>query len=102
MTHGGTAGRLVEALLGLGVDHRRVFGPLGNCHWSELSFQATRWRLMRHNSSVPEPVGRPAPVASPHDSAGRPAPDPAPALSRAGATPEEAPASPAQDSDAAS
>ena len=101
VTHGGTAGRLVEALLGLGVDHRRVFGPLGNCHWSELSFQATRWRLMRHNNSVPEPVGELAGAAR-HDSAGRPAQDSAGVLSRAGATPDEAPAVPAQDADAAS
>ena len=28
VTHGGTAGRLMERLLGLGSDHRRVFGPL--------------------------------------------------------------------------
>ena len=53
VTHGGTAGRLVEALLGLGPQHRRVFGPLGNCHWSELSFQASGWRLMRHNLAAP-------------------------------------------------
>jgi len=53
VTHGGTAGRLVEALLGLGPEHRRVFGPLGNCHWSELSFQASGWRLMKHNLSAP-------------------------------------------------
>ena len=52
VTHGGTAGRLVERLLGIGPDHRRVFGPLGNCAWSELSFQGERWRLIRHNSSV--------------------------------------------------
>ena len=52
VTHGGTAGRLVERLLGFGPDHRRVFGPLGNCAWSELSFQGERWRLIRHNSSV--------------------------------------------------
>jgi broad specificity phosphatase PhoE len=64
VTHGGTAGRLVEALLGLGVDHRRVFGPLGNCHWSELSFQGTRWRLMRHNTSVPRPGVAPAPAGA--------------------------------------
>jgi len=102
VTHGGTAGRLVETLLGLGLDHRRVFGPLGNCHWSELSFQATRWRLMRHNSSVPEPIGEPAPVAPRHDSRGRPTEDPTTVLSRAGATPEEAPAPPGQDADAAS
>jgi broad specificity phosphatase PhoE len=53
VTHGGTAGRLMEALLGLGPDQRRLFGPLGNCHWSDLSFQAPGWRLMRHNVSVP-------------------------------------------------
>ena len=53
VTHGGTAGRLVERLLGIGPDHRRIFGPLGNCAWSELSFQGERWRLIRHNSSVP-------------------------------------------------
>ena len=32
--HGGAA---VERLLGLGPEHRRVFGPLGNCAWSELA-----------------------------------------------------------------
>ncbi|MCW2703691.1 MAG: histidine phosphatase family protein [Blastococcus sp.] len=52
VTHGGTAGRLVERLLGIGPDHRRVFGPLGNCAWSELAFQGGHWRLIRHNSSV--------------------------------------------------
>jgi glucosyl-3-phosphoglycerate phosphatase len=52
VTHGGTAGRLVERLLGLGSDHRRVIGPLANCAWSELLFQGTRWRLLRHNSAV--------------------------------------------------
>lgn len=52
VTHGGTAGRLVERLLGFGSDHRRVIGPLGNCAWSELVFQGTRWRLLRHNSAV--------------------------------------------------
>jgi glucosyl-3-phosphoglycerate phosphatase len=52
VTHGGTAGRLVERLLGIGPDHRRVFGPLSNCAWSELSFQRDGWRLIRHNSSV--------------------------------------------------
>jgi probable phosphoglycerate mutase len=52
VTHGGTAGRLVERLLGIDPDHRRVLGPLGNCAWSELSLHGDRWRLMRHNSSV--------------------------------------------------
>jgi probable phosphoglycerate mutase len=52
VTHGGTAGRLVERLLGIDADHRRVFGPLGNCAWSELALHGDRWRLIRHNSAV--------------------------------------------------
>jgi broad specificity phosphatase PhoE len=54
VTHGGTAGRLLERLLELGPDHRRVFGALGNCAWSELVEQGSRWRLVRHNSAVLE------------------------------------------------
>ncbi len=67
VTHGGTAGRLIEALLGMGVDQRRVFGPLGNCHWSDLSVQGSRWRLMRHNVSAVRtgtPASPDAPVAA--------------------------------------
>jgi probable phosphoglycerate mutase len=61
VTHGGTAGRLMERLLQLGPEHRRVFGPLANGAWSELAFQTTRWRLIRHNSAVPRRVdGGPA------------------------------------------
>jgi broad specificity phosphatase PhoE len=101
VTHGGTAGRLVEVLLDLGVDHRRVFGPLGNCHWSELTFQSTRWRLMRHNVSVPRPGRTPDPVGaaladrrSGADADGDPP--------RRGATLEEgAPAASPEDADAA-
>jgi probable phosphoglycerate mutase len=52
VTHGGTAGRLLERLLELGPDHRRVFGPLGNCAWTELVLHGSRWRLLRHNSAV--------------------------------------------------
>jgi probable phosphoglycerate mutase len=77
VTHGGTAGRLIERLLDLGRDHRRVFGPLGNCAWSELVMQGSRWRLLRHNSSVlPQPVGlvegvgaAPSASATPEDAA---------------------------------
>jgi glucosyl-3-phosphoglycerate phosphatase len=59
VTHGGTAGRLLERLLGLGPQHRRAFGPLANCAWSELAAQAGRWRLLRHNvSAFPVPDGR--------------------------------------------
>jgi glucosyl-3-phosphoglycerate phosphatase len=87
VTHGGAGGRLIEALLGLGPEHRRVVGPLGNCAWSELAVQGDRWRLLRHNSSAPQPPAEstgPARTAAPLE---------------AGATPEEAPA-PAQDADA--
>jgi probable phosphoglycerate mutase len=54
VTHGGTAGRLLEHLLEMGPDHRRVFGALGNCAWSELVVQSGRWRLLRHNAAVPQ------------------------------------------------
>lgn len=67
VTHGGTAGRLVERLLGLGADHRRVVGPLANCAWSELVFQGTRWRLLRHNSLVPDGIGGAPAGAGPAD-----------------------------------
>ena len=52
VTHAATSGRLVESLLGLGADHRRVLGPLGNCAWSELRAEGSRWRLMRHNTTA--------------------------------------------------
>lgn len=51
VTHGGTSGRLIERLLGLGPEQRRLFGPLGNCAWSELVEQSGGWRLMKHNVS---------------------------------------------------
>jgi len=57
VTHGGTAGRLMERLLLLGPEHRRVFGPLGNCAWTELAHQGGRWRVMRHNSAVSRRTG---------------------------------------------
>ena len=102
VTHGGTAGRLIEGLLGLGPEHRRVFGPLGNCHWSELSFQASGWRLMRHNTSVPAP-GQVEGGHRPGDRGPFPAPSASdvPDAPRAGAGPEEAPPAPVEDADAA-
>jgi probable phosphoglycerate mutase len=54
VSHGGTAGRLIEHLLGLSPDHRRLLGPLANCAWSELVAHESRWRLMRHNITAPE------------------------------------------------
>jgi broad specificity phosphatase PhoE len=67
VSHGGTAGRLLEALLGLDAGYRRVFGPLGNCSWSELVRQGAGWRLIRHNAWVPQPVEGtgPGPRATP-------------------------------------
>ena len=81
VTHGGTAGRLLERLLGLGPEHRRAFGPLANCAWSELIAQGDRWRLMRHNISalsVPDghvdgsPEAAPAPSPAPPPAGGQP------------------------------
>jgi broad specificity phosphatase PhoE len=100
VTHGGTAGRLIEALLGLGPEHRRVFGPLGNCHWSELSFQTSGWRLMRHNQAAPTGPDRhvgasgdrgpfPGPSASDVPDPARHA-DPAPSAAGAPATDADA------------
>jgi glucosyl-3-phosphoglycerate phosphatase len=100
VTHGGTAGRLVEALLGLGVDHRRVFGPLGNCNWSELVFQSTRWRLMRHNSTVSQLPGE-KPATAADGAPARSGADSADLPPHAGASPDEAPAAAPQDADAA-
>jgi probable phosphoglycerate mutase len=101
VTHGGTAGRLVETLLGLGAEQRRVFGPLGNCHWSELSFQAPGWRLMRHNVSVPAP-GQLEGGRRPGDRGPFPGPSASdvPDVARSGASPEEAPPAPVEDADA--
>lgn len=90
VTHGGTAGRLIERLLDLGPDHRRVFGPLGNCAWSELVVHETRWRLMRHNSSV-------LPFLEGMGAGGAPA---GTSPTSAGASPEEGAPPPAGDADA--
>ncbi|TFV61895.1 histidine phosphatase family protein [Geodermatophilus sp. DF01-2] len=85
VTHGGTSARLLETLLGLGPEHRRVFGPLANCAWSELAMQNGRWRLLRHNTSAPGLPDGPVPQREVRR------PD-------AGASPEEG--APAQDADA--
>ena len=88
VTHGGTAGRLIEHLLHLGPEHRRVLGPLGNCGWSELVAQSGRWRLLRHNSTVQHP-----PAARVEGVGPVPPAD-------AAATPEGGAAPPAGDADA--
>jgi probable phosphoglycerate mutase len=67
VTHAATSGRLVEALLALGPEYRRLVGPLANCAWSELGRQGTRWRLLRHNVAAPDPglvAEGPAPTAA--------------------------------------
>jgi probable phosphoglycerate mutase len=78
VTHGGTAGRLLEALLGLGPDHRRIFGALANCAWSELHRQDSRWRVIRHNSVVPAPLEGSRPVLAPEPARGVPEEAPPP------------------------
>lgn len=102
VTHGGTAGRLLEALLGLGPDHRRVFGPLGNCAWSELTRQSGRWRLMRHNSFVgPVTDEQPATVAVAPPLRAVPSQATSPGVEEAAsAMPDERPATPEGDADA--
>jgi probable phosphoglycerate mutase len=92
VTHGGTGGRLIEALLGLGPEHRRILGPLGNCHWTELVHQGSRWRVLRHNASATG--GSPG---LPRRSGAETGPDIAEA---AGATPDDGPPTPT-DADAA-
>jgi broad specificity phosphatase PhoE len=64
VTHAATSGRLIEGLLGLGTEHRRLVGPLANCAWSELGRQGTRWRLLRHNVSAPDPAETEGPAPS--------------------------------------
>jgi len=89
VTHGGTSGRMLEALLGLSAEHRRVFGPLGNCAWSELAFQTRGWRLIRHNvGAVPAPDGHIAAIQV----IGR--------TEERVSTPEAAPPAPSEDADA--
>jgi broad specificity phosphatase PhoE len=94
VSHGGTVGRLIERLLNLGPDQRRVFGPLTNCAWSELVVQGSRWRLMRHNVTAPAD-GRvePTPAGSPAGFSRDARPD-------AGASPEEGGAASVGDADA--
>ncbi len=95
VTHGGTSGRLVERLLGLGPAQRRLFGPLRNCSWSELQEQSGSWRLMQHNVAAPKTSAPDGNGASRRPGeAGQDAPVPA------GANPEEGGAGPLADADA--
>ncbi|RBY78529.1 histidine phosphatase family protein [Blastococcus sp. TF02-09] len=95
VTHGGTSGRLVERLLGLGPGQRRMFGPLGNCSWSELQEQSGSWRLMRHNVAAPKTS-----VVDGDGAARRAAAAGQDLPVRAGANPEEGGAGPVGDADA--
>lgn len=70
VTHGGTAGRLMERLLGLHASQRRLFAPLANGAWSELRVQGSRWRLQRHNvGAIPVSVEPDARVRAPETDA---------------------------------
>lgn len=95
VTHGGTSGRLIERLLGLGPEQRRVFGPLGNCAWSELQEQSGAWRLMRHNVATPK-----GPVPEGDGAARRSAPAGADVVVPSGARPEEGGTGSVSDADA--
>lgn len=90
VTHGGTSGRLIERLLGLHPEQRRLFGPLGNCAWSELQEQSGTWRLMRHNTSAPGSAPGPEGAGREHATERPPA----------GASPEEGGAGAIGDADA--
>jgi probable phosphoglycerate mutase len=94
VSHGGTAGRLTEHLLGL-TGHRRLLGPLGNCAWSELVSHGSHWRLLRHNISPLHPSGDAPGV--PGTGTGLRA---APAPGRLGASSDAGASPPAEDADA--
>ncbi|MBL7486623.1 histidine phosphatase family protein [Frankia sp. AgB1.9] len=51
--HGGTARSLIGHLLGLPPDTWWHFGPLRNCHWTLLSSEHGRFRILEHNAGVP-------------------------------------------------
>lgn len=95
VTHGGTSGRLIERLLGLGPEQRRLFGPLGNCAWSELREQSGAWRLLRHNVAAPK-----APTSDGNGAAHRAATAGRDVPVRSGANPEEGGAGTIGDADA--
>ncbi len=88
-----------------------MFGPLGNCHWTELAHQGTRWRVLRHNASAsggaPGLPRRSGADGAPDVAEAAGVAEAAPAASRggepvrAGAVPDEAPPAPT-DADALS
>jgi len=49
VTHGGTALSVIVEALGIPRELRRAFGPLGNAHWTRISWQGERPRLAEHN-----------------------------------------------------
>ena len=69
VTHSATAMALSARMLGLDQT-LHVFGPLANCHWSELTCEdgMTRWRMRAHNIGSPGTVV-PMPLAGPVDDA---------------------------------
>lgn len=56
VAHGACLSLALSRVLDL-PHERRILGPFGNCHWSELLRDGGRWRLLEHNGGVlPEPV----------------------------------------------
>ena len=56
VTHGGTSLSLVARALGLPLEMRRRFGPIGNAHWTRLAPYGDGWQLAEHNVGVPARV----------------------------------------------
>ena len=51
ISHGGTIRALLNALLDVPRERwRTMFGPLGNCRWSELCRRGAGWQLVTHNT----------------------------------------------------
>lgn len=51
VSHGGTIRAMLNALLEVPRDRwRSFFGPMGNCHWSELQRRGDGWQLVTHNT----------------------------------------------------
>lgn len=61
VSHGGTIRALLNALLQVPQQRwRSMFGPLGNCRWSELRRRGDGWQLVTHNTGpdlVPDDSG---------------------------------------------
>ena len=51
VSHGGTIRAMLNALLEIPRERwRSLFGPMGNCRWSELQRRRDAWQLVTHNT----------------------------------------------------